>query len=92
MTPSVMEMSAPGTRRFVFDSITRRFAENSTPYPRWSNQRSMVDMVSIGLTAYVIVDDSNIVDGGDGTDGVVEVVVLEVPLADRVIGATELRG
>jgi hypothetical protein len=63
-------------------------------------------MVSIGLTAYVIVDTTNDVGGDDGTAWVVEVVVLEVvsgvallevvvlevPPADRVIGATVLRG
>jgi hypothetical protein len=65
---------------------------NSTPYPCCANQRSIVAIVSIGLTAYEIVDNTKAVDGGDEAGWDVEVVVLEVPLVERVIGATSLRG
>ena len=76
----------------MFDSITRRFAVNSTPYPRCSNHCSMVDTVSPGLTAYVIVDTTKVV-GGDGFSGwVVEVDALVPPVRERVTGATVVRG
>jgi hypothetical protein len=60
---------------------------NSAPYPCRLNQRSMVDRVSPGFTAYVIVDTTNEVDGGGGAGWVVEVVDASVP---PVLGA--LRG
>jgi hypothetical protein len=56
--------------------------------------------VSAGLTAYVIVDNTNAVDGGEEAGRVVavepgwafEVVVLVVPLVERVMGATTVLG